>query len=77
METPMLKTLVLSDANYVGHLPSNESFVEIAPIPFAGITDYKGLNVTDTHPGDWVVLSGIAAASGIRRYSRQERWASM
>ena len=53
----MLKALVLSDANYVGHLPSNESFVEIAPIPFAGITDYKGLNVTDTHPGDWVVLT--------------------
>jgi D-arabinose 1-dehydrogenase-like Zn-dependent alcohol dehydrogenase len=66
----------VADANYVGHLPSNESFVEIAPILCAGVTDYKGLKVTDTHPGDWVVLSGIATASGIRRCSRQERWAS-
>ena len=34
-------------------------FVEIAPILCAGVTVYKGLKVTDTKPGDWVVISGI------------------
>jgi propanol-preferring alcohol dehydrogenase len=34
-------------------------FVEIAPVLCAGVTVYKGLKVTDTKPGDWVVISGI------------------
>ena len=50
---------VLADPNYVGHLPDEVSFVEIAPILCAGVTVYKGLKVTDTKPGDWVVVSGI------------------
>ncbi|MCD1632738.1 alcohol dehydrogenase AdhP [Martelella mediterranea] len=50
---------VLADPNYVGHLPDNVSFTEIAPILCAGVTVYKGLKVTDTKPGDWVVISGI------------------
>ena len=50
---------VLADPNYVGHLPDNVSFVEIAPILCAGVTVYKGLKVTDTKPDDWVVISGI------------------
>jgi len=50
---------VLADPNYVGHLPAKASFVEIAPILCAGVTVYKGLKVTDTRPGDWVVVSGI------------------
>ena len=49
----------LADANYVGHLPDNIGFVEIAPILCAGVTVYKGLKVTDTKPGDWVVVSGV------------------
>jgi alcohol dehydrogenase, propanol-preferring len=49
----------LADADYVGHLPSNVGFVEIAPVLCAGVTVYKGLKVTDTRPGDWVVISGI------------------
>lgn len=49
----------LADAGYVGHLPANIGFVEIAPILCAGVTVYKGLKVTDTRPGDWVVISGI------------------
>ncbi len=49
----------LADANYVGHLPDGIGFVEIAPILCAGVTVYKGLKVTDTKPGDWVVISGI------------------
>ena len=50
---------VIADPNYVGHLPANVGFVEIAPILCAGVTVYKGLKVTDTKPGDWVVISGI------------------
>ena len=50
---------VVADPNYVGHLPDNVSFVEVAPILCAGVTVYKGLKVTDTKPDDWVVVSGI------------------
>lgn len=50
---------VLADPNYVGHLPDNVSFIDIAPILCAGVTVYKGLKMTDTKPGDWVVISGI------------------
>jgi propanol-preferring alcohol dehydrogenase len=50
---------VLADPNYVGHLPAKASFVDIAPILCAGVTVYKGLKVTDTRPGDWIVVSGI------------------
>jgi propanol-preferring alcohol dehydrogenase len=50
---------VLADPNYVGHLPANIGFVEIAPVLCAGVTVYKGLKVTDTKPGDWVAISGI------------------
>jgi len=50
---------VVADPNYVGHLPDNVSFVDIAPILCAGVTVYKGLKATDTKPGDWVVISGI------------------
>ena len=49
----------IADPNYVGHLPDNIPFVEIAPILCAGVTVYKGLKVTDTKPGDWVVISGV------------------
>lgn len=50
---------VIADPNYVGHLPDNVSFIDIAPILCAGVTVYKGLKVTDTKPGNWVVISGI------------------
>ncbi|GAA5071437.1 alcohol dehydrogenase AdhP [Lysobacter panacisoli] len=49
----------LADAGYVGHLPKGIGFVEIAPVLCAGVTVYKGLKMTDTRPGDWVVISGI------------------
>ena len=50
---------VLADAGYIGQLPAGIDFVEIAPVLCAGVTVYKGLKVTDTKPGDWVVISGI------------------
>lgn len=49
----------LADANYVGILPDNVDFNSIAPILCAGVTVYKGLKMTDTKAGDWVVISGI------------------
>ncbi|WP_370640957.1 MULTISPECIES: alcohol dehydrogenase AdhP [unclassified Pantoea] len=49
----------LADANYVGIIPDNLSDTEIAPVLCAGVTVYKGLKMTDTKPGDWVVISGI------------------
>lgn len=50
---------VIADPNYVGHLPDNVSFVDIAPVLCAGVTVYKGIKMTDTKPGDWVVISGV------------------
>ena len=49
----------LANADYVGHLPKEVGFIEIAPVLCAGVTVYKGLKVTDTRPGEWVVISGI------------------
>ena len=49
----------IADPNFVGHLPKNIGFVEIAPVLCAGVTVYKGLKMTDTKPGDWVVISGV------------------
>jgi propanol-preferring alcohol dehydrogenase len=50
---------VLADPNYVGRLPDNLDFAAAAPLLCAGVTVYKGLKMTDTKPGDWVVISGI------------------
>jgi propanol-preferring alcohol dehydrogenase len=33
---------VLADPNFVGHLPANLGFVELAPVLCAGVTVYKG-----------------------------------
>ena len=50
---------VLADPNYIGHLPDNIGFNEIAPVLCAGVTVYKGLKMTDARPGDTVAISGI------------------
>ena len=50
---------VLADPGYVGRLPDNVGFTEIAPILCAGVTVYKGLKELDCKPGDWVAISGI------------------
>ncbi len=49
----------LAAADYVGRLPDNVGFVEVAPILCAGVTVYKGLKMTDTRPGQWVAISGV------------------
>ncbi|HEY0214273.1 MAG TPA: alcohol dehydrogenase AdhP [Paenirhodobacter sp.] len=50
---------VLADPNYVGHLPNNVNFIDMAPVLCAGVTVYKGLKMTNTKPGDWVTISGV------------------
>lgn len=50
---------VIADPKYVGHLPSDVNFTEMAPILCAGVTVYKGLKETETKPGEWVAISGI------------------
>jgi propanol-preferring alcohol dehydrogenase len=50
---------VLADPGYVGHLPANVGFAEIAPVLCAGVTVYKGLKETEVKPGEWVMISGI------------------
>src|SRR5580693_6951354 len=49
----------LGQADYLGRLPKNVSFVDAAPILCAGVTTYKGLKMTEARPGEWVVISGI------------------
>ncbi|MDN6300257.1 MAG: alcohol dehydrogenase AdhP [Micrococcaceae bacterium] len=49
----------LADAGFVGRLPDNVDFLEIAPVLCAGVTVYKGLRMPDPRPGQWVVISGI------------------
>jgi len=55
----------LANAAYVGLLPKGVGFIEVAPILCAGVTVYKGLKVTDTKPGQWVVISGIGVLGHI------------
>lgn len=50
---------VIADARYVGKIPANANFFEMAPILCAGVTVYKGLKETETKPGEWVAISGI------------------
>ncbi|MFS8979570.1 alcohol dehydrogenase AdhP [Cupriavidus necator] len=62
---------VVADPGYVGLLPDKVGFVEIAPILCAGVTVYKGLKVTDTRPGQWVVISGIGGLGHVAvQYAR-------
>jgi propanol-preferring alcohol dehydrogenase len=49
----------LAQADYLGRIPENLSFVDAAPILCAGVTTYKGLKETDARPGEWVVISGV------------------
>jgi propanol-preferring alcohol dehydrogenase len=49
----------LGQADYLGRIPNNLSFIDAAPILCAGVTTYKGLKQTQARPGEWVVISGV------------------
>jgi alcohol dehydrogenase, propanol-preferring len=49
----------VGQADYLGRIPKDLSFVDAAPILCAGVTTYKGLKETNTRPGEWVVISGV------------------
>jgi propanol-preferring alcohol dehydrogenase len=49
----------VAQADYLGRIPENLSFVDAAPILCAGVTTYKGLKETEARPGEWVVISGV------------------
>ncbi|MDR5666800.1 alcohol dehydrogenase AdhP [Burkholderia cenocepacia] len=62
---------VLADPDYVGQLPAQVAFDEIAPILCAGVTVYKGIRVTDTRPGQWLAISGIGGLGHVAvQYAR-------
>src|SRR5208337_3952523 len=48
----------LGQADYLGRIPQNLSFVDAGPILCAGVTTYKGLKQTQARAGEWVVISG-------------------
>src|ERR1700687_255836 len=49
----------VAQADYLGRIPKNLSFVDAAPILCAGVTTYKGLKETNTRPGERVVSAGV------------------
>lgn len=49
----------VADAAYVAKIPAGLDPAAVAPILCAGVTTYKGLKMTDTRPGQWVVISGV------------------
>lgn len=50
---------VIGAAPYVGRLPDNSDFAEMAPILCAGVTTYKGIRETEAKPGEWIAISGV------------------
>lgn len=56
---------MLVDTRYCARIPEGSDPLEVAPILCAGVTVYKGLKVTDTRPGQYVVISGIGGLGHI------------
>ena len=50
---------MLVDERYAARIPDGADPVEVAPILCAGVTVYKALKVSDTRPGQWMVISGV------------------
>lgn len=56
---------MLVDTRYCACIPAGSNPVEVAPILCAGVTVYKGLKVSDTRPGQFMVISGIGGLGHI------------
>lgn len=61
----------VAQADYLGRIPKNLSFVNAAPILCAGVTTYKGLKETEARPGEWVAISGVGGLGHVAiQYAR-------
>ncbi len=56
---------MLVDSRYCPVIPAGVDASAVGPILCAGVTVYKGLKVTDTKPGEWVLISGIGGLGHI------------
>ena len=52
-------TYMLVDTRFAPRIPEGSDPLEVAPILCAGVTVYKGLKVSETKPGQFVVISGV------------------
>src|SRR5215468_11404051 len=55
----------LAQADFLGRIPDQLSFVDAGPILCAGVTTYKGLKETEARAGEWVVISGAGGLGHI------------
>jgi len=55
----------IGSAAYIGKLPADPNFAEIAPILCAGVTTYKAIKQTEAKPGQWVAITGIGGLGHI------------
>jgi len=56
---------MLVDARYAPIVPEGVDLSAVGPILCAGVTVYKGLKMTDTQSGEWVLISGIGGLGHI------------
>ncbi|MBG9264599.1 alcohol dehydrogenase AdhP [Corynebacterium diphtheriae] len=56
---------MLVDTRYCARIPDGCDLLEVAPILCVGVTVYKGLKVTETRPGQFVVISGVGGLGHI------------
>lgn len=62
---------MVAPAAFVGRLPTDADFFELAPILCAGVTTYRGLKRTQARPGQWVAILGIGGLGHIAvQYAR-------
>src|SRR5690606_39483124 len=57
--------LTLVGSRYCPVVPDGVGPSAVGPILCAGVTVYQGLKVTDTQPGEWVLVSGIGGLGHI------------
>jgi propanol-preferring alcohol dehydrogenase len=55
----------IGSAAYIGKLPSEPNFAEIAPILCAGVTTYKAIKQTEAKAGQWIAITGIGGLGHI------------
>ena len=56
---------MLVDTRYCARIPEGADPLEVSPILCAGVTVYKGLKMTETRPGQYVVISGVGGLGHI------------